>query len=239
MIRVEAHADLDACCRRAADLVFEHRAAHDHFVLGVATGASTEPLHRLLVAGGLRSQGLHLVLLDEYLGLRAGDPRRFRHEIEHALAAPLGIPAERVLTPPAPDDGSEPTTEALAEFEARLVAWGGVDVQILGIGTNGHVAFDEPGSHPRSRTRAVSLQRSTRLANAAAFAGAGDVPRRAVTQGIATILDSRRAILIASGRTKRAALHGMLHSPPTCWLPASLLTDHADALVLADAAALG
>ena len=220
-------------------MVLERRASHEHFVLGVATGASTEPLHRMLVADGLDPRGLHLVLLDEYLGLHADDPRRFRHQIEQSLAGPLGIPAERVLCPPAPGDGSEPTTEALAEFEARLVAWGGVDVQILGIGTNGHVAFDEPGSHRGSRTRAVSLHRSTRLASAAAFGGATDVPRRAVTQGIATILDSRAVILIASGPSKRAALHGMLHSPPTCWLPASLLSDHPDVLVLADAPALG
>ena len=205
-------------------------------VLGVATGSSPLALYASLIrcrAEGLRTEGLRLFALDEYVGLASDDPRSYAAYVRSVIAEPLGIPAENVRVP----NGS---TEADgAAYERAIAAAGGVDLQIVGIGRNGHIGFNEPGSDATTRTRVVELDESTRRANAEHFDGdLAQVPTHAMTQGVGTILSARRIVLVASGAAKAAALRAALTGPVTADNPASFLQRHPDVTVVADSDAL-
>jgi len=206
-------------------------------VLGVATGSSPRALYAALVPlreRGLVTDRLTLVALDEYVGLTAGDPRSYVAYVRDHIARPLGIPATRVLVPVGTGAADA------ARYEDRIAAVGGVGLQIVGIGRNGHIGFNEPGSGADSRTRVVTLDPSTREANAAFFGGRSEaVPTQAITQGIATILDARAILVVARGAAKAAALTAALYGDVTTDVPASLLQRHPAVTVVADAAALG
>jgi len=206
----------------AGALVAEAVSAGTVRVLGVATGSSPLALYADLVA------------LDEYVGLDADDPRSYTAYVREAIAGPLGVPDDRVLVP------SGRTPEDALAFDGAIARLGGVDLQIVGIGRNGHIGFNEPGSDPGSSTRVVELAESTRRDNAAPFGGdPRDVPSHAITQGLGTILAARRIVLVASGASKAAALVAALTGPVTTDVPASFLQLHADVTVVADPAALG
>jgi glucosamine-6-phosphate deaminase len=205
-------------------------------VLGVATGSSPLALYAALArrrADGLVTEGLRLFALDEYVGISADDPRSYAAYVRSVIARPLGIPSENVHVP----DGS--TGADGAAYERAIAAAGGVDVQIVGIGRNGHIGFNEPGSDAETRTRVVELDESTRRANAEHFDGElSRVPTHAMTQGVATILSARRIVLVASGAAKAAALRAALTGPVTAANPASFLQRHPDVTVVADPDAL-
>ncbi|MCJ1708780.1 glucosamine-6-phosphate deaminase [Microbacterium sp. VKM Ac-2923] len=225
--------DADAIGDVAADVVA--MIAPDG-VLGVATGSSPLALYAALIrrrAEGLATEGLRLFALDEYVGLDASDPRSYAAYVRSVIARPLGIPAENVRVP----RGS--TGADGAAYERAIAAEGGVDVQIVGIGRNGHIGFNEPGSDAETRTRVVELDESTRRANAEHFDGdLSRVPTHAMTQGVATILSARRIVLVASGAAKAAALRAALTGPITPDNPASFLQRHPDVTVVADPDAL-
>lgn len=205
-------------------------------VLGVATGASPLALYAALIrrrAAGLSTEGLHLFALDEYVGLAADDPRSYAAYVRSVIAEPLDIPAERVRVPNGSRDADG------AAYERAIVEAGGIDLQIVGIGRNGHIGFNEPGSDAETRTRVVALDESTRRANAEHFGGdLAQVPTHAMTQGVATILSARRIVLVASGTAKAAALRSALLGPVTALNPASFLQRHPDVTVVADPDAL-
>jgi glucosamine-6-phosphate deaminase len=223
--------------RTAGGLVADAVRAGTLRVLGVATGSSPLALYADLVARraeGLATDGLALVALDEYVGLAPDDPRSYTSYVHRVIADPLGVPAERVLVP----SGRAP--EDAAAVEAAIAALGGVDLQIVGIGRNGHIGFNEPGSDPTSRTHVVELAESTRRDNAAPFGGdPRNVPTHAITQGLGTILSARRIVLVASGEAKAEAIDAALTGPVTPDVPASFLQLHSDVTVVADHAALG
>jgi len=182
---------------------------------------------------GFATERLRLFALDEYVGLDAADPRSYAAYVRTVIAEPLGIPADRVRVP----SGS---TAADAEaYERAIAEAGGVDLQIVGIGRNGHIGFNEPGSDAETRTRVVELDESTRRANAEHFGGdLSLVPTHAMTQGVATILSARRIVLVASGSAKARALRAALTGPVTADNPASFLQRHPDVTVVADPDAL-
>jgi glucosamine-6-phosphate deaminase len=224
-----------------AELARDARRAGRPLVLGLATGRTPVAVYAELVrrarAGAQDLAGAIAFNLDEYCGLAPGDPRSFAAWMERALFAPLAWPRERRHIP----DGSLPAAERerhCAEYEARIRAAGGLDLQLLGIGRNGHVGFNEPGSARDSRTRCVELHPDTR-ADAAREFGPGAAPREALTMGVATILEARRVRLLAFGAHKRAAVERALRGPPGDDCPASFLAAHPDARLYADAAALG
>ena len=206
-------------------------------VLGVATGASPRALYAALVEArqrGLVTDRLTLVALDEYVGLTSGDPRSYLAYVRDHIARPLGVPGTRVLVPVGAG-----ALDA-ARYEEAIRAVGGVGLQIVGIGRNGHIGFNEPGSAADSRTRVVTLTPSTRSANATFFGDHTEaVPTHALTQGIATILEARTLVLVARGAAKAEALTAALYGEMTTDLPASLLQTHPDVTVVADAPALG
>ncbi|MEZ5258969.1 MAG: glucosamine-6-phosphate deaminase [Ilumatobacteraceae bacterium] len=211
--------DAEDVATRACQLIEAACPGSGPVVLGVATGATPVRTYERLVASRFARRIAHLVLLDEYVDVPAEDPGRFRSTIERLVADPLGLPSARVHVPPAAD----PSDEACARFEASLVALGGVDVQLLGIGRNGHVGFNEPGSPLQSRTRRVTLAATTVADNAGSVRVGGRV---AVTQGLGTILDARSLVLLATGRHKARALAAAVSGEVTPSVPASVMQLH-------------
>ncbi|NTY58933.1 glucosamine-6-phosphate deaminase [Mycolicibacterium sphagni] len=206
--------------------------------LGVATGGTPMRLYAEL---GRRSRGgeidlsdATLVALDEYVGLDVDDRHSYAAYVRVRIADPLGVPPANILVP----QGSREDPEAAAaEFEA-VVAGLGVDVQIAGIGSNGHLAFNEPGSPLDSMTRVVGLSEQTRRDNARFFGGRIEaVPRYAITQGLGTICRARSVLLLAAGPAKADALAAALSGPVAADVPASVLQRHPDVTVIADPAA--
>lgn len=212
----------------AADLI-EHHAPH---VLGAATGATPEPLYRLLVARQLVAPTTTVCLLDDYIGLPPGHPQQYRHVIERQLVNPLG------LTMIAPDVDAADPIMACRQYEDVLAELGGVDLQILGIGRNGHIGFNEPGTPFDTVTHVVELAATTRADNARFFDGPIEVPTHAITQGIASIRRAKRIVLIAIGLAKSTAVATLLDGPVSAATPASALRDHDDLTVIADREAL-
>jgi glucosamine-6-phosphate deaminase len=202
-------------------------------VLGVATGSSPLPVYARLGGTGVDWAGVILFGLDEYVGLPPGHEQSYRRFIETHVARPLGVPVGRVHLP---DVHGADLDLAAAAYEEKIRRAGGVDLQIVGIGRNGHLAFNEPGSPLDSRTRVVELTADTRAANARFFERADDVPREAMTQGVGTILEARRILLVADGDAKREALNAALHGPVTPQNPASALQLHPDVTVVTDCA---
>ncbi|MGL5852257.1 MAG: glucosamine-6-phosphate deaminase [Phycicoccus sp.] len=213
-------------------------------VLGLATGSSPLRLYAELgraVAGGRADFArTHGVALDEYVGLPPGHPAGYRQVLLREVCSVIGLPPERLVVPETTESALAALDAAAAAYEARLCELGGVDVQVLGIGANGHFGFNEPGSALRSRTRVKRLSERTRRDNARFFPSLDDVPTHCVTQGLGTILDARRLVLVATGDPKADAVAAALEGPLTASVPASVLQWHPDAVVcLDDAAAAG
>jgi glucosamine-6-phosphate deaminase len=200
--------------------------------LGVATGTSPEPTFRALARRQALPPETELYLVDEYIGLAAGSPASYRRTIEDQLAGPCG--GLRVI---GPDVHRDDLTAAADEYEQRLRDVGGVDLQLLGIGRNGHIGFNEPGTPFSSRTRVAVLSETTRRDNVRFFASLDEVPTRCITQGLATIATAKEIVLIATGQAKAAAVAALLTRPPGQDLPASSLLAHPRAILVADAAA--
>lgn len=223
-----------------AALVRARAAAGRPAVLGLATGSTPEGVYaeliRLKREEGLDFSGVLAVNLDDYLGLESGDPRSFRAWMRAHLFDALEIPPERALIPPCElQEGEvEPWCRA---FEARLAELGGIDLQLLGLGRNGHIGFNEPGSPRDSRTRRVALAASTREDAAGTWGGLAHVPTHAITLGLATILEARALRLLAFGEHKRATVERLLGDPVGPELPATFLREHPDARVYVDRAA--
>jgi glucosamine-6-phosphate deaminase len=208
-------------------------------VLGLATGSSPLPIYDELVArcdGGLlslrQSRGF---TLDEYVGLPVDHPQRYRNVIDTAFVDRVDFAPDAVA---GPDGQAADIPAACAAYEEAIRAAGGVDLQILGIGTDGHIGFNEPGSSLASRTRIKTLTRQTRVDNARFF---GDdvesVPTHCLTQGLATIMEARHVILVATGRGKAEAVHHLVEGPVSAMWPASILQHHPHVTVLLDGAA--
>lgn len=221
--------------RQAADMVAGVIARKPDAVLGLATGASPLPLYNELArrheGEGLDFARVRTVNLDDYLGLPPGHPASCRCFMDRVLFGRINLQPENILIP---DGGAEGDLMArCAAYEQAIAAWGGIDLQVLGIGRNGHLGFNEPGSGLDSRTRIVRLSPTTRTANRATFSGE-PVPEAAITIGLGTIRSARRLLLLATGANKAEAIAAALEGPITASLPASLLQLHEDAVVLLD-----
>lgn len=200
-------------------------------VIGFATGASPLPTYRALARRGMDMSRVRGFALDEYVGLPAGHPQCYAAVVAREITGPLRLDPAKVTVP----DGAAADPERSArDYEAAIARAGGIDVQVLGLGHNGHLAFNEPGSALDSRTRVVALAERTRLANARYFSSPDDVPERCITQGLGTILDARHLLLIVSGTDKAAVLRDALAGPVTPSCPASVLQRHPHVTVVAD-----
>lgn len=230
--------DAAAVARVAADVVQTLVTRAPRAVLGLATGSSVlglyEELSRRVGAGELSLSGVSGFLLDEYVGLPPDHPQAYRTVIATELLSRVDVRPGAVQGPQAEraDVGA-----ACEEYEERIAAAGGIDLQLLGIGTDGHVAFNEPGSSLASRTRIKTLTARTRADNARFFDDPDDVPRHVLTQGLGTVLDARHLLMLATGERKADAVAAMVEGPLTARCPASVLQLHRYATVLLDAAA--
>jgi glucosamine-6-phosphate deaminase len=214
--------------------------------LGLATGSTMEPVYGALLEAAQQlpeHQCRHLrrhwlsYNLDEYVGLGSAHPASFAAFMQRRLTEPMGLDPARVRLP----DGlaSDPLGEA-GRYASRIRADGGIGLQLLGLGLNGHVGFNEPPCAATSRCRPVRLSSATRRQNADSFAGdATAVPERAITLGLAEILAAERILLVVTGAAKAAVLGRLLRQPPAPELPASWLQGHPDVTVIADRSALG
>lgn len=234
MLTVSVHASADDAGTDAASHVaglVRHKPAA---VLGLATGSSPLPLYEALARQDADLTAVAAFALDEYIGLPPGHPQSYASVIRSQVVEPLGLTPGLVHVP----DGN-PLDEGHAgeAYEAAILAAGGIDLQILGIGSNGHLGFNEPGSPFSSRTRTVTLADQTRQDNARFFDTLEAVPARAVTQGLATIFAARHLLLIAHGARKAHAVRRALRGPVTEGFPASLLQRHPRVTVVLDRAA--
>ena len=210
-------------------------------VIGLATGSSPLGLYavlsRAVAAGQVSFERARGFALDEYVGLPPGHPQSYREVLLREVCGPLGLPADRLHVPDGSGDSEEALAAGAAAYERRIAEAGGVDVQILGIGANGHLGFNEPGSALTSRTRVKRLSERTRADNARFFDSLDAVPTHCVTQGLGTVLDARRLVLVASGAGKAAAVAAAVEGPLSASCPASVLQWHTDAVVVLDEAA--
>ena len=210
-------------------------------VLGLATGSSPLAIYadlgRRVRAGEQSFAEASAFTLDEYVGLPAAHPERYRNVIQKDFVDLVDIDPARVQ---GPDGLADDLTGACVAYDRAIREAGGVDVQILGIGTDGHIAFNEPGSSLASRTRIKTLTRQTREDNARFFGGdVTAVPVHCLTQGIGTIMAARHIVLVASGVAKAEAIHHVIEGPITAMWPGSALQMHPHVTVLIDGAAAG
>lgn len=223
----------------AADTIEALVRARPGAVLGLATGSTPLPAYSELIrrhrsGAGPSYDEVRCFTLDEYVGLPPGHPESYRATIARELTDPLGIDPARVQ---GPDPSLEGLPTAGARYEEALAAAGGVDLQVLGIGSDGHLAFNEPGSSLASLTRIKTLTEETRRDNARFFGAVEEVPRHVLTQGLGTILRARHLLLLATGPGKADALAAAVEGPLTAQCPASVLQLHPHVSVLADEAA--
>jgi len=211
------------------------RAVGPSVVIGVATGSSPLSTYANLAAmvhdGTLDLSDATAFALDEYVGLPIDHPQSYHATIHRTVTEQLGLDPARVHVP----DGSLENLQTAGErYEAAIKAAGGVDVQILGIGANGHVGFNEPTSSLSSRTRMKTLAPRTRADNARYFDSIDDVPIHCVTQGLGTILDARHVVLVATGAQKANAIAAIVEGPVSSMFPGSVLQLHQYATIVVD-----
>jgi glucosamine-6-phosphate deaminase len=208
-------------------------------VLGLATGSSPAPVYDELAArvaaGTLSLARVRAFLLDEYVGLDPRHPGSYRATIEREVVARTDLPPDAVT---GPDGTADDLAAAGPAYDVAIAAAGGIDLQLLGIGSDGHIGFNEPTSSLASRTRVKTLTARTRVDNSRFFGGDPEaVPRHVLTQGIGTILTARHLVLVASGAGKAAAVAAAVEGPLTAFVPASALQLHPHATVVVDEAA--
>ena len=208
-------------------------------VLGLATGSSPLAIYDELVArhaaGRLSFGRARGFTLDEYVGLPADHPERYRTVIDTVFVSRVDFAPGAVQ---GPDGLATDIPAACAQYEDAIAEAGGVDLQILGIGTDGHIGFNEPGSSLASRTRIKTLTRQTRIDNARFFDDdIEQVPTHCLTQGLGTIMAARHVILVATGRSKAEAVHQLVEGSVSAMWPASILQHHPHVTVLLDGAA--
>lgn len=230
--------DAQAVTLRAADIVSAQIRTLPHAVLGLATGGTMMPVYGELVrrhhAGELSLAGISTFNLDEYVGLPPDHPGSYHQTMLDALFKNTDIRVEATHLPRG--DAPDPFVEA-QRYEACIANAGGIDLQLLGIGTNGHIGFNEPTSSLGSRTRVKTLTEATRDSNRQFFNSQHDVPRQAITMGIATILEVRTCLLLATGSAKAAAVAAMVEGPVSAACPASALQMHPSVTVILDRSA--
>ncbi len=222
----------------AASAVVRLASGKPDAVLGLATGSSPLGVYAELIrrceAGEVSFARARGFLLDEYVGLPADHPQRYRSVIRRELEDQVDFAPGAVA---GPDGLADDPLAVCAAYEHAIADAGGVDLQLLGVGTDGHIGFNEPGSSLRSRTRIKTLTRRTRSDNERFFEPPEQVPHHVLTQGLGTISDARHLLLVATGGGKAHAVAAMVEGPVSAFCPASVLQLHPHATVLLDDAA--
>ena len=225
----------DELGRRAAKIIAGAIRNKPNLVLGLATGGTPLGCYRELVRmykeGELDFSNVVTFNLDEYVGLSTTHPQSYRYFMDENLFHHVNIKIENTHVPNGLSDDPKRTC---VEYEEAIRGAGGIDFQLLGIGVNGHIAFNEPGSTFNSRTRVVNLSERTIKDNARFFKSIDEVPRQAISMGIETIMEARKIVLLASGAGKADAVAKSVKGPITTGVPASVLQRHPDCAFILD-----
>jgi glucosamine-6-phosphate deaminase len=228
--------DATAAGALVADEIVRLIRSNPETVLGLATGSTPLPVYEALRSrlDGVDVSRVRGFALDEYVGIDPAHPESYRSVITREVVEPLGLNPELIRTPDGSPEGIEHHGD---DYDAAIIEAGGVDLQILGIGTDGHIGFNEPGSSFASTTRVKTLTERTRQDNARFFDSIDDVPMHCVTQGLGTILRARHLVLLAFGEGKAKAIAGAVEGPLTASLPGSAVQLHPHVTVVVDEAA--
>lgn len=232
-------ADYNDMSHKAAQLIIEKIRSKPDMTLGLATGSTPKGVYDELIKdhreNGTSYEKITTINLDEYIGLPTSNPNSYRYFMNSELFNHLDIPLENTHLPNGTADDISRECQRYEQLIKDLVD---IDLQLLGIGRNGHIGFNEPGTAFNSRTHVVKLAESTRKANARFFKAINEVPTHAITMGIASILDSREIILLASGSAKAEAIQQLVNGEPNEQFPASTLKLHSNVTIIADEDAL-
>ncbi|SFD55158.1 glucosamine-6-phosphate deaminase [Bacillus sp. OV194] len=232
-------ADYEEMSRVSAQIMLEKVKSQEHVTLGLATGGTPLGTYKELVRdheeNGTRYDHVHTYNLDEYVGLSSSDPESYHSYMCEHLFNRVSIPLDQTNIP---NGSAEELLQECLRYDSLIESIGGVDLQLLGIGQNGHIGFNEPGTPFSSKTHVVDLTPSTLEANAEYFTDLSKQPTRALTMGISTILQSKEILLLASGEKKQDALFHLLHGEITETVPASALNMHGNVTIIADSQAL-
>lgn len=237
-IRIVKCKDLSQVGSAAADLFERLIAAKPACLLGLATGSSPLPLYRELIAreqaGRIDFSRVRSANLDEYKGLPASHPQSYRRFMQENLFDHISIRPENTVVP---DGLTDDVCAMCRAYEEKIELWGGIDLQLLGLGHDGHIGFNEPTDHFPLCTHEVALTQITREANKRFFDSIDDVPTAAYTMGIGTVMSARQIVMIVTGADKAEILQKTLCGPVTPLIPASILQLHPDVTVICDEAA--
>ena len=238
-MRIYKAKDYEEMSRKAAGIVSAQIIMKPDCVLGLATGSTPVCLYKQLIEwyrnGDLDFSGVRTVNLDEYKGISRENDQSYYYFMHQNLFDHVNIPAENTHLP----DGMEPDSEKeCRRYEELIQSMGSVDLQLLGIGHNGHIGFNEPADAFDKLVHCVNLTQSTIEANKRFFASAEEVPRQAYTMGIQTIMRSKKILIIANGEGKADIVRDAFFGPITPMVPASVLQLHNDVTLVADEAAL-
>lgn len=227
--------DSDSAADLVARLIARELRANPRLVLGLATGRTMEAVYARLVKlhreEGLDFSGCRTFNLDEYVGLPGSDRHSYRHYMNHHLFLQVNIDLANTFLP---DGTAADLASECAAYEEKIAECGGIDLQLVGIGKVGHLGFNEPLSSLSSRTRVKVLSPVTRAQNAPLFPHPEDMPLRAITMGVATILDTRRCVMLASGADKAAIVAQALEGPISSMISATALQIHPSCTVVLD-----
>ncbi|KZM54584.1 MULTISPECIES: glucosamine-6-phosphate deaminase [Aeribacillus] len=231
--------DYEEMSEKAANIVIEHMKSLKRPVIGFATGSTPIGLYNCLVKKYQQKEvsfkNATTFNLDEYVGLPKENKNSYHYYMHENLFQHIDIQPENVHIP----NGMAEDLEQECMTYDRLISKNKIDIQILGLGLNGHIGFNEPGTSFKSRTHIVKLDQSTRKANARFFQSIDEVPTKAITMGIETIMESKKILLLVSGKKKADALARLLgNSDISEEFPASILRQHNDVTVIADEEAL-
>lgn len=230
----------NAAADLAAGIIAGELRKNPSLVLGLASGKTMPAVYARLAQihseEGLDFSHCRTFNLDEYVGISAIDGNSFRHYMNQHLFLRVNINLQNTQLP---DGMADDLAAECARYENLIAKHGGIDLQLLGIGQNGHLGFNEPRSSFRSRTRVSVLSRATRAKNAGLFSGPEAVPKRAITMGVGSILDCRRCLLLATGEEKASIVAKAVEGPITSLIPASALRSHQSCTFILDKEAAG
>ncbi|PWA10079.1 glucosamine-6-phosphate deaminase [Pueribacillus theae] len=236
VIQVDTYEELS---KKAAEIIINKVKQNPSAKLGLATGSTPVGSYKLMIEdhkrNGTSYEDIITVNLDEYVGLNADHPSSYRFFMDEQLFDSININKKNTHVP---NGTAEDLKAECKKYEAMIDELGGLDLQLLGIGQNGHIGFNEPGTPFNSVTHVVDLTPNTRDVNSRFFSSIEEVPTKAITMGIASILKSKEILLLISGEAKAEALHKLLHGNIDESFPASALKNHPNFTVIFDKAAL-
>lgn len=239
MMKIVKVRDYEEMSQAACKIILDKVKEKKHLVLGLATGSTPEGLYRCMIhaykEGKISFQHIVTFNLDEYLNLDQNHPNSYHYYMKKKFFNHVDIPKKNIHLL---DGMATNYIQEYQQYDEKIRRAGNIDIQVLGLGVNGHIGFNEPGTSFISRTHVVHLDPTTRKTNSKFFRDIQDVPKKAITMGIANIMESKEILLLVSGKKKELALARLINGEISEQFPASILKKHQNVTIIADCAAL-